>query len=72
MSRHAANKRFRADTVRAKLQEQGIYLKSASHKGVSEEAPGVYKDIEAVVNIAHNAGIARRVARLKPLGVVKG
>ncbi|MBU0983312.1 MAG: RtcB family protein [candidate division Zixibacteria bacterium] len=72
MSRHAANKRFRADTVRAQLHDQGIYLKSASHKGVSEEAPGVYKDINDVVNIAHNSGIARKVVRLRPLGVVKG
>jgi len=72
MSRTAANKMFRADQVRAKLQEQGIYLRAASRRGVSEEAPGVYKDIDDVVEIAHNSGIALKVARMRPMGVVKG
>ena len=49
-----------------------IFLKSASRRGIAEEAPGVYKDVDAVVQIAHNSGIARKVARLCPLGVVKG
>jgi tRNA-splicing ligase RtcB len=72
MSRRAATKMFRADQVRAQLQRDGIYLKSKSNRGVAEEAPGVYKDVDAVVKIAHNSGIARKVARLRPLGVVKG
>jgi tRNA-splicing ligase RtcB len=72
MSRHAAIKRFPANQVRAKMAEAGIYLRSASRRGVSEEAPGVYKDVNDVVNIAHNSGIARKVVRLRPLGVVKG
>ncbi len=72
MSRRAASKMFRADKVRADLQQDGIYLKSTSRRGVAEEAPGVYKDVDAVVQVARNSGIARKVARLCPLGVVKG
>lgn len=72
MSRTAAKKTFRADQVRAKLEQQGIYLRSASREGVVEEAPGVYKDVEDVVEIAHNSGIARKVARMRPMGVMKG
>lgn len=72
MSRRAATKMFRADQVRAKMKQQGIYLRSASKRGVAEEAPGVYKDVDDVVQIAHNSGIALKVARLRPLGVVKG
>ncbi|MEW5794925.1 MAG: RtcB family protein [Candidatus Zixiibacteriota bacterium] len=72
MSRTAATKMFRADQVRARLEQQGIYLRAASKSGVAEEAPGVYKDVDEVVQIAHNAGIARKVARLRPVGVMKG
>ena len=72
MSRTAATRKFRADEVRARLKQQGIYLRSASKRGVAEEAPGVYKDIDDVIEVAHNSGIARKVARLRPLGVVKG
>ena len=72
MSRTAAMKMFRADEVRAKLEQQGIYLRAASKSGVAEEAPGVYKDIDDVVDIAHNSGIALKVARMRPVGVVKG
>lgn len=72
MSRHAALKRFKANEVKAKLAEAGIYVRSASKQGVSEEAPGVYKDVDAVVKVAHDSGIARKVARFRPIGVVKG
>ncbi len=72
MSRRAATKRFPAEQVRSGMQQKGIYLKAASRRGISEEAPGVYKDIDEVVEVAHNSGIARKVVRLRPLGVVKG
>jgi tRNA-splicing ligase RtcB len=72
MSRRQATKQFPAHEVHKRMEERGIYLKAASRRGVSEEAPGVYKDVDAVVNIAHNAGIARKVARMRPVGVVKG
>ncbi|MCX6834477.1 MAG: RtcB family protein, partial [candidate division Zixibacteria bacterium] len=46
--------------------------RSASREGVVEEAPGVYKDVEDVVEVAQNSGIARKVARMRPMGVMKG
>jgi len=72
MSRHAATRQFPVERVIAHMKEQGIYLKAASKRGISEEAPGVYKDVDAVVEISDRAGIARKVARFKPIGVVKG
>lgn len=72
MSRTAAKKQFRADEVQRKLTEAGVYLKAASRSGVSEEAPGVYKAIDDVIEVSHNAGLARKVVRLRPVGVVKG
>ena len=72
MSRTAATKRFTAKEVIASLQTKGIYVRAASEDGVVEEAPGAYKDVNDVVNITHGAGISRLVARLKPMGVMKG
>jgi tRNA-splicing ligase RtcB len=72
MSRHAAVKQFPVDKVIAAMRERGVYLKAASKRGISEEAPGVYKNVDEVVEITHRAGIARKVARLRPIGVVKG
>ncbi len=72
MSRHTANKLFRGDLVKSELEKQHIYVKAASWKGISEEAPGVYKDIDEVVQVSHDAGIGDLVVRLRPLGVVKG
>ena len=72
MSRHKALKRFRGDQVKEELRKKDIHLKAGSLKGVAEEAPGVYKDIDQVVEIAHKTGIGSLVARLKPMGVIKG
>jgi tRNA-splicing ligase RtcB (3'-phosphate/5'-hydroxy nucleic acid ligase) len=72
LSRHAAIRSFRYDEVTRRLSEKGIVVRSASREGVTEEAPGAYKDIEQVVRVAEGAGLSRRVARLLPLGVVKG
>ena len=72
MSRTAASKRFSANEVVALLQSRGIYIKAASREGIIEEAPGAYKDVDEVVRVAHGAGISKMVARLKPLGVMKG
>ena len=72
LSRHAAVRAFRYDEVTHRLSEQGIVVRSASREGVTEEAPGAYKDVEEVVRVAEGAGLTRRVARLVPLGVVKG
>jgi tRNA-splicing ligase RtcB len=72
LSRHAAVRAFRYDEVTRDLREKGIVVRSASREGVTEEAPGAYKDVEEVVRVAEGAGLTRRVARLTPLGVVKG
>lgn len=72
MSRHKALKRFRGETVKQMLKEKGILVRSASWKGIAEEAPGVYKDVDEVVRVCQEAGIAKIVAKLRPMGVVKG
>ncbi|TET90154.1 MAG: RtcB family protein [Methanomassiliicoccales archaeon] len=72
MSRKAATRRFRVDQVKDLLGQRGIYIRAASKDGIVEEAPDAYKDIEDVVRIAHGAGISRMIARMRPMGVVKG
>ncbi len=72
LSRHAAVRTFRYDEVTKALASRGIVVRSASKEGVTEEAPGAYKNVEEVVRVAEGAGLTRRVARLVPLGVVKG
>jgi tRNA-splicing ligase RtcB (3'-phosphate/5'-hydroxy nucleic acid ligase) len=72
LSRHAANRTFRYEEVTRGLAGRGIVVRSASREGITEEAPGAYKDVEEVVRVAEGAGLTRRVARLVPLGVVKG
>ncbi len=72
LSRSAAVRQFRFDDVTRRLSERGIIVRSATREGVTEEAPGAYKDVEQVVRVAEGAGLSRRVARLVPLGVVKG
>ena len=66
------DKRHPARDVIDQLERSGIYLRAKNMRIVSEEAPGAYKDIDEVVEITHEAGLARKVARLRPLGVVKG
>jgi tRNA-splicing ligase RtcB len=72
MSRRAAKRRWSADEVRRDLEERGIALRAASRRGVVEEAPGAYKDVEEVVDAAHDAGISAKVCRLRPIACVKG
>ncbi|MCJ2556876.1 MAG: RtcB family protein [Candidatus Thermoplasmatota archaeon] len=72
MSRRQATRMFRADEVRSQLQRKGIYVHAASMKGIVEEAPDAYKDILDVVKVANGAGISSVVARMSPMGVVKG
>jgi tRNA-splicing ligase RtcB len=72
MSRAHAKKTIRGSTLRQELESQGIIIRSDSDPGLAEEAPVAYKDIENVIDIVHGAGLARKVARLKPLAVVKG
>jgi tRNA-splicing ligase RtcB len=72
MSRTEAIRSFRANDIRKQLADNRIYLKAGSMEGVSEEAPAVYKDIDEVVKVSHEAGIGNLVARLRPIGVIKG
>lgn len=72
LSRHKALKMYRGEKVKSSLGERGILVRSASWKVLAEEAPGVYKDVDEVVRVCQEAGIARIVAKLKPIGAVKG
>jgi tRNA-splicing ligase RtcB len=72
MSRHAAKRVKPGSEVRRELQAQGIVVACPSSGELAEEAPFAYKDVDLVVNVVHDAGLARKVARLRPLGVVKG
>ena len=72
MSRHEALRQFRGEKVKRELEEKKISVKSASWKGIAEEAPGVYKDIEEVVEVSHKANIGKKVVRVRPIGVCKG
>jgi len=72
MSRKAATRMYDANEVVKSLDKRGIYLRAASRAGIVEEAPGAYKNVEDVVRVAEGAGLTKRVARMVPLGVVKG
>jgi tRNA-splicing ligase RtcB len=72
MSRNRARKRFQGSRLVKELGTRGILIRSPSMRGVAEEAPEAYKDVDAVVDIADRAGLARKVARLEPLVCIKG
>ena len=72
MSRTAARKRIAGGALKRQLRASGIEVRAASNRGLAEEAPAAYKDVDAVVETVERAGLARRVARLVPVGVVKG
>lgn len=72
MSRHEAMKRFTSEKIVKELEEKKIYVKAASVRGISEEAPGVYKDIEDVADVSDKVGIGKKVCKLRPMGVIKG
>jgi len=72
LSRHQALKQWHGRALVDELRQRGIIIKSPSMRGVAEEAPGAYKDITAVVEAAHLAGLSRKVATLEPLICIKG
>ncbi len=72
MSRHEALRRWSGRAVVDELAGRGILVRSPSQRGVAEEAPGAYKDVDTVVQVAERVGLARRVARLAPLLCIKG
>ncbi|HEY8472519.1 MAG TPA: RtcB family protein [Natronosporangium sp.] len=71
-SRHQAAKAVRGEDLKRDLERQGIAVRGASWRGLAEEAPDAYKDITEVVQTAEGGGLCRRVAKLVPIGVVKG
>ncbi len=72
LSRSAAKKGRDARVETKKLEDRGIILKAETRDGILEEIPEAYKDIDAVIEVVHRAGLARKVARLRPMGVIKG
>jgi len=72
MSRHEAMRRVSGQEVVNRLESKGIIVKCQSYRGIAEEAPMAYKNIEDVVEVVHNAGLSKKVAKLVPLAVIKG
>lgn len=72
MSRAQARRSYTESGIRQSLSEKGIFVKSATGNGIVEESPQAYKDVDAVVDVSHKLDIATKVARLVPIGVIKG
>jgi tRNA-splicing ligase RtcB (3'-phosphate/5'-hydroxy nucleic acid ligase) len=72
MSRSQAKRTIRGDQLRLELEKSGIAVRAGSMPGLAEEAPEAYKDVDEVVKVVSGAGIARKVARLVPVAVIKG
>lgn len=72
MSRSEAKRTHTLDDVKKKLESRGIYVKSLTKNGLIEESPDAYKDVDMVADVSHKVGIATKVVRLVPLGVIKG
>ena len=72
MSRKKARKSVHGPKLRDQLESGGIQVRAGSMSGLAEEAPAAYKDVNRVVEVVDGAGIARMVARLKPVAVIKG
>jgi len=72
MSRHQAKKQARGRSVFQELEDRGVVVMAAGRATVAEEMPDAYKDVADVVEVVHKAGISRKVAQLRPMGVVKG
>ena len=71
-SRSKALRGIKGEDIKKEMNKEGIEVKAGSWKSLAEEAPEAYKDIEEVVKVVDEIGISRKVARLKPLAVVKG
>jgi len=72
MSRTAAKKGRTAKQVEKELEERGVIVRSETKDGILEEVPEAYKNVDEVIEVVHQAGLAHKVARLRPMGVVKG
>jgi len=72
MSRTESVRRAAGRSIEHELEQQGIIVMGRGRKGIAEEQPSAYKDVNDVVRVVHNAGLAKRVVRMRPLGVIKG
>jgi tRNA-splicing ligase RtcB len=72
MSRRQAKKVAGGRAIVRELEDQGIYVRGAGKGTIMEEIPEAYKDVADVVNVVHQAGIGKKVVRLRPMGVIKG
>jgi len=72
MSRSAARRNYSDVQVQKSLSDKGIFIKALTREGIVEETPEAYKDVDAVANVSHELGIATKVAKLVPIGVIKG
>jgi tRNA-splicing ligase RtcB len=72
MSRHQAIKRAKGRAIWREMADMGVIVRSAGRETLAEEMPEAYKDVSNVVDVVHNAGLSKKVARLRPLGVIKG
>ena len=71
-SRTAASRSINSDMLLKELASKGIIVKASGRNTLAEEAPAAYKNVNDVVDVVHNAGIGKRVCRMRPLGVIKG
>lgn len=72
LSRAAAKRTYRYGQLVSELERSGIMLRAASRETVTEEAPEAYKNVDLVAEATHNVGLAKKVVRMRPIGVVKG
>jgi tRNA-splicing ligase RtcB len=72
MSRSATKRAYTLEKAKDLLQKRGVYVRTLTREGMIEEVPQAYKDVDMVAEVSHNLGIATKVARLIPLGVIKG
>jgi tRNA-splicing ligase RtcB len=72
MSRHAAKKAARGRSIAREMADRGVVVRTDGRETLAEEMPEAYKDVTDVVNVVHRAGLSRKVAKLVPLGVIKG
>lgn len=72
LSRTASVKLAQGRRIDRELAEQGIVARARSWQGLAEEQPAAYKDVDLVVDVVHRAGLAHKVARMRPIGVIKG
>jgi tRNA-splicing ligase RtcB len=72
LKHHQASKKAKGRAIWREMEDKGIIVRSAGRETLAEEMSEAYKDISNVVNVVHNAGISRKVVRLRPMGVIKG